>query len=423
MPNVSSLLWAHQTAFHPIIAEAVREALRFTSSALLVIKERLTLDWQVHLAALRWDATTRAHSTGLVQEYCAAQDLVEVLNSEVVSAAWWHRNSSLLVYALAIVEEAWELHACDHLVSALSEDDVHQEVASVSDYVVSDAPTPSATVSSVESTTRSSEPEPPTPTPPPLPSVSPPQPADESPIVTTPLELESEDDVSVSPVDLPVSKAPVAATASKDLQPGEASPKEVSFVPVCESVKTDADVDEDSSTIHSGGDTPEDPTSSTAIDEITRNSMARRIQSLWRLYAGSYDEINRRLTQHCVQAIANLNWKYYGSGYYQGPAGDFYSDIAARIVRDFDPYDDECSYLAEHSSRRWYQWWLSVVDEQSNNMSTTFQLAYLEARGYLGQELTNDDLYSSERGKPSPWLDAILAKSGKNMSDWKFYFE
>ena len=141
-----------------VIEDAVQKAtLRREArhSDLQVIKERHTLNWHVHLAALRWEATTRAHSTDLVQEYCAAQDLDKMLNSEVVAEAWWHRDSSLLLYAQAIVEEARELQV-----------------------------------------------------------------------------LDSEDDVHASSVDLPVSKAPVAAIASKDLQPGEASPKEVSFDPL-----------------------------------------------------------------------------------------------------------------------------------------------------------------------------------------------
>ena len=49
-------------------------------------------------------------------------------------------------------------------------------------------------------------------------------------------------------------------------------------------------------------------------------------------------------------------------------------------------------------------------------------LACLEATYYLGHDLTDDDLTSAVcDGKQSPWLDAILAKMGKKMSDWKFY--
>ena len=61
----------------------------------------------------------------------------------------------------------------------------------------------------------------------------------------------------------------------------------------------------------------------------------------------------------------------------------------------------------------------SAVDEEWNDYLLVFELAYLEAKCYLGQNLTKDDLESSWEGKPSPWLDAILAKSGRKMSDWK----
>ena len=54
------------------------------------------------------------------------------------------------------------------------------------------------------------------------------------------------------------------------------------------------------------------------ISTLTANSMARRLQRFWRLRAASFDKRNRRVAQLCVQAIANLNWKYYGTGYYKG---------------------------------------------------------------------------------------------------------
>ena len=68
-------------------------------------------------------------------------------------------------------------------------------------------------------------------------------------------------------------------------------------------------------------------------------------------------------------------------------------------------------------------WHSEVGDEFRNDRYLVFTLAYLEARCYLGQNLTDDDLYSSWEGKPSPWLDAILAKSGRKMSDWKRYWD
>ena len=65
--------------------------------------------------------------------------------------------------------------------------------------------------------------------------------------------------------------------------------------------------------------------------------------------------------------------------------------------------------------------WHSFVDEEWNHPSITFRLAYLEATCYQGQNLTFKDLRLAWDGKPSPWLDAILAKVGKKMSDWEFY--
>ena len=150
--------------------------------------------------------------------------------------------------------------------------------------------------------------------------------------------------------------------------------------------------------------------------------MAHRIQRIWRLHAGSCDERNRRVAQLCVQAIANLNWKYYGTGYYKGDHEDFYSAQVESTLSLYEPCDDECSYLTEGYTREYSLWHSDVDDEFRNDRQLVFTLAYLEARCYLGQHLTDDDLYSSWEGKPSPWLDAILAKSGRQMSDWAFYW-
>ena len=61
-----------------------------------------------------------------------------------------------------------------------------------------------------------------------------------------------------------------------------------------------------------------------------------------------------------------------------------------------------------------------MADAEWSRDTTAFRLAYLEARCYLGQDLTEDDLDLAYDGKPSPWLDAILGKVGRKMSDWKF---
>ena len=122
------------------------------------------------------------------------------------------------------------------------------------------------------------------------------------------------------------------------------------------------------------------------------------------------------MAQCCVQAIADLNWKYYGSGYYKRPSGDSYSAETAFIISSFDPFDDECEYLTNRSGSRSYHSWRLIVDDLGKTL--TFHIAYLEARCYLGQDLTDEGLYASWERKPSPWLDAILAKVGKKMSDW-----
>ena len=89
---------------------------------------------------------------------------------------------------------------------------------------------------------------------------------------------------------------------------------------------------------------------------------------------------------------------------------------------NFHTYDCDCSYLTDLSTRQ-YSLYQNLVDEDENDYSRVFHLAYLEAKCYLGQDLTFDDLESSWKDKPSPWLDAILAKSGRKMSDWKRYWD
>ena len=63
------------------------------------------------------------------------------------------------------------------------------------------------------------------------------------------------------------------------------------------------------------------------------------------------------------------------------------------------------------------------MDEDLNGKITSFHIAYLKTKVYLGEDLTRGGLYSSWDDEPSPWLDAILAKVGKKMSDWDWFFE
>ena len=157
--------------------------------------------------------------------------------------------------------------------------------------------------------------------------------------------------------------------------------------------------------------------------------MAHQIQRWWGLSAGSYDEWNRRVAQLCVQAIANLNWKHFGSGSYKGHIKDIYSEQAVSIINYFDPSDDDCEYLLDclsdqshyGASNYCYHHYQSMLETERNEKTLTFHLAYLEATCYRGHNLTLEDLYSSWEGKPSPWLDTILVKIGKQMSDWEFY--
>ena len=162
-------------------------------------------------------------------------------------------------------------------------------------------------------------------------------------------------------------------------------------------------------------------TNEEAIQALTKNSMARRIQRGWRLSARSFGEIKRGVAWRCVQAIANLNWKYFGSGNYQGHAEETYSEETAFIIANFDPYDDVCAYLSKRSEMLGIGYYRSCVEDEWNDKISVFHLAYLEATCYLSQDLTCDDLLASWNGTPSPWLDNILAKTGRQMSDWEFY--
>ena len=88
------------------------------------------------------------------------------------------------------------------------------------------------------------------------------------------------------------------------------------------------------------------------------------------------------MAQLCVQAIANLNWKHFGSGSYKGHIEDIYSEQAVYIINYFDPSDDDCEYLSDclsdqshyGASNYCYHHYQSMLETERNEKTLTFQL-------------------------------------------------
>jgi len=141
---------------------------------------------------------------------------------------------------------------------------------------------------------------------------------------------------------------------------------------------------------------------------LTKNSMARNVQRWYRLSKGGYDEQNRRCDQRCVKAITDFNWKYFKKGSYEGPNVEDFLEAVEFLREGFQPFDDTCSYLTNGNSLS-FRDNQKMVEETWNEHIYSTHVKYIEAKFYLGKDISVDDLYSAwddctDTNSPCSWM-------------------
>merc|ERR1712032_1415439 len=126
------------------------------------------------------------------------------------------------------------------------------------------------------------------------------------------------------------------------------------------------------------------------VRRIERNSSARQIQRVWRLWRGSYTEMDRRIAGVCLRQIADLNWLYYDSGSYEGPEKERYSQQTAAILDNYAPCNDAwaVAHITGKQSSYCYRGFykhLKLLREELESEEVTSRLETLKATCYLGR--------------------------------------
>ena len=92
-----------------------------------------------------------------------------------------------------------------------------------------------------------------------------------------------------------------------------------------------------------------------AISTLRAKSMARRIQRWYRFGRNSTQEWDRRILQRYLNTAAEYNWKYFGSGFYSGSEDSGYWDAFKHARNTFDdpPETDIKSWSDNFESSTW----------------------------------------------------------------------